>query len=136
MTGVDDFFIYWPWRHNLGSGMQFQQNYWLGKPPGHISQWRLDKTYQWDLSQSYIEFTLSDKISSIWYPPDCGVLIDKYLLKFSKMFRLRVKNGVCRPIKLLQPKDPWSRYFLIFYVKWHNAWEVGKLSESRLHCKN
>ena len=37
MTGVEDFFIYWSGSHNLGPGEPFQQNYRLGKPPGHIS---------------------------------------------------------------------------------------------------
>ena len=37
-----DFFIYWLGRHNLRPGRHFQQNYWLGKPPGHISLGHLD----------------------------------------------------------------------------------------------
>ena len=43
MTGVDDFFIYWPGSHNLGLGRQSQQNYRPGEPPGHISPGHLGR---------------------------------------------------------------------------------------------
>ena len=33
---VKNLFIYWPGRHNLGPGGQFQQIYWTVKPPGHL----------------------------------------------------------------------------------------------------
>ena len=36
MTGVENLFIYWPGRHNLGPRRQFQQLYWPGKSPGCI----------------------------------------------------------------------------------------------------
>ena len=39
MTGVENVFIYWPGRHNLGPWAQFQQIYRPGKPPGQISHW-------------------------------------------------------------------------------------------------
>ena len=38
-------FIYWPRRHNLGTGRQFQQIYWPRKPPGRISLGHLDRVY-------------------------------------------------------------------------------------------
>ena len=39
-------FIYWPGRYSLGPGRQFQQIYWPGKPPGHISPGHLDRVFQ------------------------------------------------------------------------------------------
>ena len=45
MTGVENFFIYWPGRHNMGPGRQSQQNYRPGEPPGHISPGHLDRVY-------------------------------------------------------------------------------------------
>ena len=40
-----DFFFYWLGRHNLRPGRHFQQNYWPGKPPGHISLGHLDRVW-------------------------------------------------------------------------------------------
>ena len=40
---VENLFIHWPGRHNLGSGRQFQQIYRPLKPPGHISPGHLDR---------------------------------------------------------------------------------------------
>ena len=40
---VENLFIHWSGRHNLGSGRQFQQIYWPVKPPGHISPGPLDR---------------------------------------------------------------------------------------------
>ena len=40
---VENLFICWPERHNLGAGRQFQQIYWPGKPPGRISPGYLDR---------------------------------------------------------------------------------------------
>ena len=37
MTGAEDLFLYWPGRHILRPGKQFQQIYQPGKPPGRIS---------------------------------------------------------------------------------------------------
>lgn len=37
MAGVENLFIHWPRRHNLGPEWQLQEIYWLGKPPGCIS---------------------------------------------------------------------------------------------------
>ena len=41
MTGVKNFFIYWPGKHNLGPGRQFQQIYQPENPPGasHRGTW-------------------------------------------------------------------------------------------------
>ena len=41
MTGVENLFIYWPGRHNLGPGKKFQQIYGPGEPPGasHRDTW-------------------------------------------------------------------------------------------------
>ena len=45
MTGIENFSIYGPGRHNLGEGREFQQNYRPRKPLGHISLEKLDKVY-------------------------------------------------------------------------------------------
>ena len=37
LIGVENFFIYWPGRHNLVPGRYFHQNYHPGKLPWHIS---------------------------------------------------------------------------------------------------
>ena len=43
--GIENFFIYWPGRHNLGPGRHFQQNYQPGKLPGYISPGHLDRLF-------------------------------------------------------------------------------------------
>ena len=43
MTVVENLFIYWVGRHNLGPGRQFQQIYQPGKPTGRISLGHLDR---------------------------------------------------------------------------------------------
>ena len=47
MTGVENFFINWLGRHNLGPVRHFQQNNQPVKPPGTISPEDLDRVYQW-----------------------------------------------------------------------------------------
>ena len=46
ITRVENIFIYWPGRLNLGPGRHFQPNYQLGKPAGHISQGHLYRVFQ------------------------------------------------------------------------------------------
>ena len=46
MTRVENFFIYWPRRHNLRPVRQFQQNYWPGKPPGYNSMGHFDRVWE------------------------------------------------------------------------------------------
>ena len=46
MAGVESLFIYWPERHNLGLGRQFQQIHPPRKPPGRISPGHLGKVWQ------------------------------------------------------------------------------------------
>ena len=46
MTGIGNLIIYWPGRHNLGPGRQFQQIYLPRKSLGCISLGNLDRMYQ------------------------------------------------------------------------------------------
>ena len=65
MTGIENLLIYWPGRHNLETGRQFQQIYRPGMPPGCFSPGKLGRVYLSLVSEK--KFALPH----FWTPKNC-----------------------------------------------------------------
>ena len=101
----------------FGTGKQFQQIYWPGKSPGHISPGHLDRVLQWNYSANtsslyspvYIYFYHKCMYSFIYCSP---IFIFLCLSLVSKNRKLKQNNNEEAKLRKQSPKSLKPHHFL------------------------